>query len=121
MKMELHRKSRTVRGPTYREFANNDRHNFENLGVSRIWHIAIIVDQYSIKQSGYNVGANHLQIISFFYVCLDELENLLLNGAKSSNFWCLGRNISYTTLASYKGSFHQLIHLPSFATASEII
>jgi hypothetical protein len=88
-----------MRGPTYRELANNDRHNFENFGVSRIWHIAIIVDQYSIKQSWYNVGANHLEIISFLYVCLDELEDFLLNGAKSSDFWCFSRNISYVRLA----------------------
>jgi hypothetical protein len=87
-----------MRGPTYRQLPDYDRHDFQYLGVSSIWDVAIIIDEYSVKKRGYDVGADHFKIISLVNVCLNKLEDFFLDGAKSSNFWRLGRNVSCALL-----------------------
>lgn len=90
-----------MRGPTYRQLPNNNRHDFQYFGVSSIGHVAIIIDEYSIKKCRYNVGANHFKVVSFVDVCLNKLEDFFLDGTKSSDFWCLSRNISCVLLVSH--------------------
>jgi hypothetical protein len=82
-------------GPTYRKLPDNDRHNLENFGISRGRYITIVIDKNSVEKCRHNVGSNHFKIISFLNVSLDKLENFLLDGTKSPDLWCLGRDISY--------------------------
>jgi len=89
-----------MRGPTYTELPDYDRHDFQYFSVSSIWNVAIIIDEYSVEKCRHNIGADHFKIISLVNVCLDKLEDFFLDGAKSSNFWRLGRNLPCTPLIS---------------------
>jgi hypothetical protein len=83
-----------MRGPTYRELLDNDRHDLQYFGVSSIGDIAIIIDEYCLKKCRNNVGANHFEVISLVNVCFDKFEDFFLDSAKSPDFWRLGRNLS---------------------------
>lgn len=64
---------RAMRGPTYRKFRDDCRHDLEDFGVPGIWHITVIVHKNGIKQGWHNVCAHHLEIISLLYISFDEL------------------------------------------------
>jgi hypothetical protein len=70
-----------MRGPTYRKLSYDGRHDLQNLSISSIGHIPVVIDQDSIQKSRYDVGADHLKIVGFLHVGLDELENLFLDSS----------------------------------------
>jgi hypothetical protein len=65
-------------GPTYRKLGNDGRHDLQNLGVSSIWYIAVVVEENGFKKSWDNVGSNHLEIISLLDIGLNKLQDLFL-------------------------------------------
>lgn len=83
-----------MRGPTYRKLLDDYRHDLKNLGISCIRDIAVVIDKNSIKQGWYHIGANHFEIVSSLDICLDELQDFLLDCSKSSNLWHLGSNLT---------------------------
>ena len=68
-----------MRGPTYRKLGNDGRHNLQNLSISSIWHIAVVVQKDGLKERRDNVSSDHLKIIGLLDVCLDKLQDLLLD------------------------------------------
>jgi hypothetical protein len=70
-----------MRGPTYGKLCNDDRHNLQNLSISSIWYIAVVVKENGFKKSWNNVVSDHLEIISFLNIRLDKLQDLLFDSS----------------------------------------
>ena len=76
-----HRIFRAMGGPTYRKLGDNDGHDLQDLSISSIRHVAVIVNQNGLEESGNDIRANHLKIISFLDICLNELQDFLLDSS----------------------------------------
>jgi hypothetical protein len=70
-----------MRGPTYRKLSNNGRHDLQNFSVTSIGNVAVVVNEDGIEESWDDVGSDHLKIIGLLNICLDELQDLFLDGS----------------------------------------
>jgi len=60
-------------GPTYRKLGYDCRHDLQDLSITSVWHVSVVVNQHRIKEGWHDVRSNHLQIIRLLDICLDEL------------------------------------------------
>ena len=74
---------------------NDRRHNVQDLGLPSVRHIAVIIHQDGFEQRWNHVGIDRLKVISLLHIGIDEFQDLLLNGAKASDFGRLCRNDSW--------------------------
>ena len=74
-------------------------HDVQDLRLSCIKDISIIIQQNSFEKRRYHVYTDHLQIICFLNVSVDKFKYLLFYRPESSNPGCFGRNIAYRMLA----------------------
>jgi hypothetical protein len=78
------------------KLVHNGGGNTEHLSVSSVRYISLIIEQDGIEKRGNHAFVDHREIISLLYVDVDKLQDLLLDGAKTSDFGCLGLDIAYT-------------------------
>jgi hypothetical protein len=76
------------------QLVDNRGHHVQYFGLTSVRHIVLVVDQNSLQQLGHNVVVNHLQVISLLNICVDELENLLLDCTETTDFGHLGCNVA---------------------------
>lgn len=69
-------------------------HDAQNLSLAGIRDVPVIVHKDRLKKRWDDICADHLQIVCFFDICVDKLQDLSLDCPKSSNFRSLGRDIS---------------------------
>lgn len=61
------------------QLRNNSGHYIQDFCISCIGIIAVVVNQYRVQKCRNNVGIDHLQVVGFLDVDVDEFKNLLLN------------------------------------------
>lgn len=76
------------------KLANDDGKESKHLGITGVWNITVVVEEDGVQESWDKVSANHLQVIGSLNVGLEELEDFLLDGPKTSDLWSLGGNIT---------------------------
>lgn len=72
------------------KLVDDGSHNIQNLGFSRIGHVPVVVDQDSLKEWRDHVRIHHIGIVRLLHVGIDQLQNLLLDSAKTTDFGGLG-------------------------------
>lgn len=77
---------------TYVKLMDDGGHGVQNLCLSRIRDISVIIHQDCFKKWGHHVGIDHLEIVRLLHVGVDELQDFLFDGAKPSNLGSLWRN-----------------------------
>lgn len=75
---------------TYMKLVNDCSHDIQNLGLSCIGNVSVVVDQNSLKQRRDHISVHHVRIVGLLHVGIDQLKDLLLDGAKPTNFGGLG-------------------------------
>jgi hypothetical protein len=55
----------------------------------------MVVNQNGLEERWDHVGIDHFKIVRLLHIGVNELKDLLLNGAKSTDFRRLGGNASY--------------------------
>ena len=73
---------------------NNGGHDIQDLCLSCIGNIIPVVEKNCLKQAGNKAIVDHLQVIGLFNVCVDELEDLFLDGTETADLWHLCCNIT---------------------------
>jgi hypothetical protein len=76
------------------QLVDNRRHHVQYFGFTSVRHVVLVVDQNSLQQLGDNVVVDHLQVISLLNICVDELENLLLDRTETTDFGHLGCDVA---------------------------
>jgi len=77
----------------------NDRcHNVQDLCLSCIKDIPIIIHQDCFEEWRYHVYTDHFQIVRLLHISVNELEYFFLYRPEPSDFRCLGRDVAYETL-----------------------
>lgn len=90
----------------------NDRgHHVQYFRFSGIWNVSPVICQDSLKQSRDEVLVDHVKIISFLNVSVDELQNFLLDGSKAPNFRHLGCNQTFPLYCIVNESTTCAIHI----------
>lgn len=77
---------------------NDCGHDVQHLSFPRVGNISVIVHQNSLQKRWNHVSVDHLQIISFLHIGIDQLKNLLFDGPKPSDFRSLGGDVACSTL-----------------------
>jgi hypothetical protein len=80
---------------TYVKLVDDGCHDIQHLGFPCIGHVPVVVDQNSLKERRNHVSINHVGVVRLFHVGIDQLQDLLFDGAKSANFGSLGGNGPY--------------------------
>lgn len=84
------------------KFVDDCCHDVQDLGLSCIENIAIIIHQDCLEKWRYHVDADHFQVICFLDIGINELENFLFDCPKTSDSRCFGRDVAYTGLVRSK-------------------
>jgi hypothetical protein len=79
---------------TYVQLVDNSCHDVQDLRFACIRHVAVIVNQDSLKKGWHHACIDHFEIIRLLDIGINELQNLLFDGAKTANFGCLGSDLS---------------------------
>lgn len=74
---------------------DNSRHYVQNFGLPGVWDVSVVVKEDSLKQRRDYLCIDHLQIVRFFDIGDNQLQDFFLDGAQSSDFWSLRGDISY--------------------------
>ena len=77
---------------------NDCGHDVQHLCFPCVGNISVIIHQNGLQERWNHVCVDHLQIISFLHIGIDQLKNLLLDGTKSSDFRGLGGDVACSTL-----------------------
>lgn len=77
---------------------NDCGHDVQHLCFPCVGNISVIIHQNGLQERWNHVCVDHLQIISFLHIGIDQLKNLLLDGPKSSDFRGLGGDVACSTL-----------------------
>ena len=62
------------------KLCDDSGHHIKDFRVSCIGDIAVVVYQYRLQERRNDVRIDHLKIVRFLNVAVDELQNLLLDG-----------------------------------------
>ncbi len=74
---------------------DNCRHDIQHLRLTSVRHVAAIVCEDGFQKRRNDVGVDHLEIVSFLNICVNELQNLFLDGPQAANFRCLRGNFTF--------------------------
>lgn len=77
------------------ELMNDCRHDVQNLGLSSVGHVASIVYKDRLQKGRNHAIVDHLQVIRFLNVGVDEFQDFLLDGSQTADFGGLRGNVSY--------------------------
>jgi hypothetical protein len=107
---------------TYVELVDDCGHGVEDFCFACVGDIAVIVNENGLEQRRHHIGINHLKVVRLFHICVDELQDFLFDGSKTSDFGSFWRNapclVSVTDHKLLAILNPSLMHLPSLATAS---
>ena len=73
---------------------DNGCHNIQNFGITGICNIALIIEKDCVEQRRNHIFIDHLQVVSFLNINVNELEYLLFDSAKAADLGGLCGNIS---------------------------
>lgn len=74
------------------KFVDYCSHDVEDLCFASVRYITVIVNENGLEQRRHHIGINHLKVVRLFHVCVDELQDFLLDGSKASDFGSFRRN-----------------------------
>jgi hypothetical protein len=77
---------------------NDCGHDVQHLCFPRVGNISVIVYQNSLEKWWDHVCVDHLQIISFLHIGIDQFKNLLFDSPEPSDFRGLGGDVACRTL-----------------------
>lgn len=77
----------------YVELMNDGRHDIQNFRLTSIRHIAVVVHENRLEKGRDHAIVDHLQVIRFFDISVDKLQNFLLDCSQTADLGCLGGNI----------------------------
>jgi hypothetical protein len=79
---------------TYPHSQSDRSHDVQNLCISGLWHVAIIIAEDSIEQLRNKALIDAFHFLRLLDVRLHEFEDLFLDGSEAADLWCLGGNQS---------------------------
>ena len=79
------------------KLGDDGRHDIQDLGISCIRDVAIVINKHGFKQWWDDVVVDHFEVIGFLNVAVDKLKNLLLDCPQATDFWCFRSNRAYKT------------------------
>lgn len=74
------------------KLVDNGCHDIQDLGFPCIGHVPVVVDQNSLKERWNHISIDHVSVVGLLHIGIDQLQNFLLDCAKSANFGSLGGN-----------------------------
>ena len=77
------------------EFRYDGSHHIQNLGVSRIWYVTAVIDEYGIQEMRNDISIDHLVIVCFLNIAINKFQDFFLNGPKSTDFGHLRGDKTY--------------------------
>lgn len=80
------RESRGMDCPTYMELGDDGGHYIQDLGITCVRDITVVVTQHCLHERWYEVGVDGFQIIGLQNVYIDEFQDFLLDRPHSSDF-----------------------------------
>lgn len=83
---------------TYVKLVNDRSHGVQDLSFSCIGDVAGIIDEDGLHEWRDHAGIDHIEIIRFFDIGVDKLQNFFFDGPKSSDLGSLGCDGSYEVL-----------------------
>lgn len=79
---------------TYVKLVDNSCHDVQDLRFTGIRDVAVIINQDCLKKGRHHACIDHFEIIRLLDIGINELQNLLFDGAKTANFGCFGSDLS---------------------------
>lgn len=68
------------------ELVDDCGHDIEDLRLACVGDISVVVNENGLEQRRHHIRIDHLKVVGFFNICVDELQDLLLDGSKASDF-----------------------------------
>lgn len=84
---------------TYVKLVDNSCHDVQDLCFTCIRNVAVIINQDCLKKGRHHACIDHFEIIRLLDIGINELQNLLFDGAKTANFGCFGSDLSYGNIS----------------------
>lgn len=69
------------------------RHNIQNLRLSSVWNVSIIVHEDCLQKRGDHAVVNHLQVICPLNIGIDEFQDFFLDRSQPADLWRLRGNV----------------------------
>jgi|FreactcultuFSWF8_1027224.scaffolds.fasta_scaffold00008_121 hypothetical protein len=91
---QANRVSATIRGPTYLKLLDDGSHNVQDLGLSCIRDVVLVVEEDGLQQVRHKTLVNHFEVVSLVNVGADQLEDLLLDGPETADLGHLGGDVT---------------------------
>lgn len=72
------------------ELVNDSSHDMQHLGLSSIGHITVVVNQNRLEERRDHVRVDHVNIVGFLHVGVDQFQDFLFDRAKATDLGGLG-------------------------------